>query len=214
MKIAPPAYLFDFDGVLLDSMEAHVTAWKEAIVMLGGSKPDAAFLDSIRGLSVKQIAPKIKEFYLPNLNETEIYQLKIKIVNQKDAIYFPGALESLEKACSIAPTAIVTNAPRQFAHTHLAKAFKGETPFPVFAREDHPIPKPSPLAYLNAAEKIGVTKQQIKKVIFFEDSLHGLKAGVTAGMQGIGVAPKHEHGSLMSAGAVQCVESVREYFDL
>jgi len=195
-------------------MAAHLSAWKEAIMQLGGKEPSEEFLNSIRGWSVKQIAPRIKELYLPALDETEIYQLKINLVNQKQAVYFPGALAALEKAKSLAPIAIVTNAPRAFANNHLSKAFGGEPPFPVFAREDHPIPKPSPLAYLNAAEKVGVDSSDIKKVVFFEDSLHGLKAGVTAGMQGIGIAPKHEHKVLMSAGAIQCFESVKDYFNL
>lgn len=213
-KPTPPAFLFDFDGVLLDSMEAHLSAWKEAIIALGGLEPSDTFLNSIRGWSVKQIAPRIKKVFLPSLNEQEIYELKIKLVNQKKAVYFPGALESLEKAQSIAPVAIVTNAPRAFADTHLGSAFGGPPPFPVFAREDHPKPKPSPLAYANAAEKLGIERSMFSKVVFFEDSLHGLKAGIAAGMIGIGIAEKSEHKVLMSAGATQCFEQVSEYFQV
>ena len=86
---------------------------------------------------------------------------------------------------------------------------KIDIPF-FFAREDYYRPKPDPEPYIKGLKKLGLNYTDRKDVIFFEDSTHGLKAGIDAGLYPIGVTSQHHEKTLKEAGAKTVVTNLSE----
>ena len=68
----------------------------------------------------------------------------------------------------------------------------------IFSAQDVERPKPFPDLYLHAAQRMGVTPE---RCVVVEDSPHGVRAGVTAGMTVLGYAGAEAPEPLAAAGA-------------
>jgi len=176
-------FLFDFDGLLVNTEELHYKAYQKMCRDRGfelswsfirychaahysQEKLRASIFESVPGL--KENEPDWKVLY------REKKQAMVELLHGGAVQLMPGArelLEALDQA-SIA-RCVVTNSPdEQIAIIREQNPFL-DTIEHWFTRETYVEPKPSPECYLNAIKALN---PKGGKVIGFEDSPRGLRA--------------------------------------
>jgi HAD superfamily hydrolase (TIGR01509 family) len=208
----PKGFLFDFDGVIVDSKESHNSAWASAFNELFNTEI-APFPKSLSGKS-----PMIIAEYFCNVidkkNQTEdLYHLKDKHLdsNFKVPKLLPGIHEitkflSDEKI----PYGIASNATKQFLKNsifHLNLDFSV-----VFGLQDYVKPKPSPEAYISLAKALNFKENDFKNIWVFEDSLTGTNAAKQAGMIPIGITTNYSKNELKEVGSVFTFPTILEAY--
>ncbi len=212
----PKAFLFDFDGVVVDSFETHYAAWKRAFKEL--------FQEEIVPFPHKTHAgkaPILIAAYFCSVVEAEeraeeLYKLKSKYLHEgiQAPKLLPGvvAMEQLliEKGGLYG---IASNATREFIKNSIAQL---ELKFPLFLGvEDYTNPKPAPEPYISLATQLGITTKDFKDVWVFEDSITGTSAAVKAGMTAIGILTQYTEKELRAAGSQLVFPTLKEaYFYL
>lgn len=197
--------LFDFDGVIVDSIEVHKFAWAAAYEKIFDHNLPNYPTDHLTGKS----SLKISEFLCSKIDRLDMMnrlaELKLKILlNESPAPQLlPGVQDIfnyLEKA-SI-PFGIASNAPREYIRKTLGIHNLNVTEYVGY--DEIPNPKPAPDPYLVCAEKCSINKSNFKDVMVFEDSVPGIKSAISAGMIPIGVLSTHKEKDLINAGALKC----------
>lgn len=176
-------FLFDFDGLLVNTEELHFAAYKRMCAM-HGFQLDWSFEHycSIAHHDANALKEQIyKEF--PQLLEVDpswtlLYQQKkqyyLQLLEEGCVELMPGAgalLKQLQarkvKHC------VVTHSPKeQIDKIRKQHALLGDIPFWI-TREDYNEPKPHPDSYLTAIARYANEEDEI---VGFEDSPRGLKA--------------------------------------
>lgn len=184
-----PAFLFDLDGTLIDSVYQHVLAWREAleragtqlavwrihrrIGMSGGLLVNALLRETGRKITMAD-AENLQKWH------AEAYS---KLVSQVRPL--PGAVElllSLSKAK--VPYAIATSGLLESARPSLA-ALKIGPEVPVITRDQVRHAKPDPDLFLAAAARLGIA---IHDSVVVGDSVWDLLAARRARALGVGLA--------------------------
>jgi HAD superfamily hydrolase (TIGR01509 family) len=183
-----PAFLFDLDGTLIDSVYQHVLAWREAldrggvklavwrihrrIGMSGGLFVNALLRETGRPVTPEQ-ATEFQKFH------SEAY---LKQVDQVQPL--PGAIDLLKFLTKAGvPWAIATSGRIGFARPSL-DALGVPSTVPVITRDQVERAKPDPDLFLAAAEKLGV---EIGASIVVGDSVWDLLAAQRARALGVGL---------------------------
>ncbi len=183
-----PAFLFDLDGTLVDSVYQHVLAWREAlersgielsvwrihrrIGMSGGLLVNALLRETGREITTEE-ADRLQRFH------AEAYA---RLVSQVRPL--PGARELL--AClreTGVPHAIATSGRMESARPALALLGMDEST-PVITRDLVRYAKPDPDLFLMAAARLNV---EIAHSAVVGDSVWDLLAARRAGALGIGL---------------------------
>ncbi len=187
-------YIFDLDGTLVDSMETHYRAWRQALkengapheVFLweeflahgGMAAPDiVATLNNRYSLQMEPyaVATRKRECY-DNMLETEqlpIIPETVGLVRELNAAGIPYAIG----------TGSVINGARA-----TLRSADIEELFPIIVTPDDVPPgrgKPEPDIFLLAAERMGVPPTEC---VVFEDAEPGIQAAIAAGMGYVRVA--------------------------
>ena len=186
--MTPPAFLFDLDGTLVDSVYQHVLAWREAletagielsvwrihrrIGMSGGLFVNALLRETGRTVSAEQTARLQR-------HHAEAYARQIGQVRP-----LPGARELLGHLSRLGvPWAIATSGRRATARPALEMlAIDKETA--VVTRDEVERAKPDPDLFLAAARRLGVDAAES---IVVGDSVWDLLAARRAHALGVGV---------------------------
>lgn len=207
--VKPAGVIFDFDGVVVDSLSVHLNAWKSAYASLFGSPLDD--ISGLAGRSTTSIAQILSERADQPHKSAVLAGLKRQaLTDSRSSIQpIPGALEAfIFLTKSGIPFGIASNAPRAFIIQTLSDL--GASVTHIFGIDDVPRPKPAPDAFLLCARSIGIHFTNHPRTIVFEDSVHGLKAAVTAGMHPIGVATQISAAELTAGGARKTCTSIEE----
>ncbi|HSH08959.1 MAG TPA: HAD family phosphatase [Oceanipulchritudo sp.] len=195
--------IFDWDGVVVDSSEAHKMSWERLAAEINQPIP-ANHMELGFGKKNTTIIPDI-------LGWTREPEHVTQLSNRKEALYrellatghgevLPGARELLEElasegiACAVGSStdrANIEQAIRQFA---LNGYFAG-----IAAAEDCVDGKPAPDVFLAAAAKIGIPPQQC---IVIEDAPYGIEAARRAGMKSVGLLTSHKPSTMSDADLV------------
>ncbi|MGN8119363.1 HAD family hydrolase [Labrys sp. 22185] len=201
-----PAFLFDLDGTLVDSVYQHVLAWKEAL--------DA---EGIR-LSVWRIHRKIGMsgglFTNQLLRETglDISEERVDRLRKNHAASYrrygssirplPGARELLDWLTQAnIPWAIATSGRMETAAVNLAALGVDPDRSPVVTRDQVKYAKPDPDLFLAAAERLGVP---IENAIVVGDSIWDMLAAVRCKALGVGLlSGGYGPDELRDAGAIR-----------
>jgi beta-phosphoglucomutase len=209
----PKGFLFDFDGVVVNSFESHGAAWSEAFKELF-NKEIAPFPKSHAGRSPMVIAKYFCSVIGEEKRTEELYALKDKYldIHFKTPKLLPGVREfttllTKEKR----PYGIASNATKQFLKNsvyHLDLNFTT-----VFGVEDYEKPKPAPEAYITLAKALGFNEDDFKDIWVFEDSLTGTKAAKLAGMIPIGILTQYSKEELEKAGSVLVFPTLFEAYE-
>lgn len=143
-------------------------------------------LEEVLSFSHGRPAVATLEHFLPGRNHLEeLEELSRFLEAQTDGILaVPGALELVGVLeAKNHPWAIVTSAWRKLAETHVGAA---GLPLPrvIVSVDEIRNGKPDPEGFLLAADQLGVAPAQC---IVFEDTRPGIDAGLSAGMQVVGL---------------------------
>ncbi|PWG04073.1 HAD family hydrolase [Polaribacter aquimarinus] len=200
MKL-PKGFLFDFDGVVVDSFISHYSAWTSAFKELF-DKEIAPFPKSYAGKSPMIIANyfcsvigkvnKAEELFFLKDKHLDIYFTKPKIL--------PGVLDITNfLSDKNIKYGIASNATKLFLKNSIQQL---NLNFPiVFGVQDYKKPKPAPEAYITLAKALGFTKKDFNNIWVFEDSLTGTHAANLAGMIPIGILTQYSKEELKAAGS-------------
>ncbi|WP_367870141.1 HAD family hydrolase [Luteolibacter sp. Populi] len=206
------AVLFDFDGVVIDSHEAHGRSWFSLAGELGHELSHETFVSTF-GQRNESILP-----FLGWAEEGDRERIQL-LGDRKEALYreillaegiepLPGVVALLEdlKANGI-PCAIGTSTPRANVEcvlkiTGLADYFQD-----IAASEDVWRGKPDPEVFLKAAGKLGANPADC---VVIEDAQVGLRAARAGGMKAVGVTTTHPAAALEPEKPDRIVESLEE----
>jgi HAD superfamily hydrolase (TIGR01549 family) len=183
-----PAFLFDLDGTLIDSVYQHVLAWNEALQELGLSLSVWKIHRRIGmsgGLFVNALARELGD-RLDAESLVRLPQLHSEaFIRHYDTVSpLPGAVELLRTLTEHeVPWAIATSGLERYAG--LARELL-ELPAgtPMVTREQVRYAKPDPDLFLTAARQIGV---DIRNSMVVGDSVWDLLAAQRARALGIGL---------------------------
>ncbi len=177
--------LFDFDGVVVKSMEQHFDAWQKAFAEKGVHiTADEFFI--MEGQGIDTISRKIGAAH--GLNAAEVAKVKTRKVshyNQYMTIefyeYFLPMLKSLhQKGIN---KGIVTGGTRDRVLQIVDKYFNDEF-FCIVTVDDVPRGKPYPDPFLKGAELLGLEPHEC---IVIENAPLGIRAAKEAGMTVIAI---------------------------
>jgi HAD superfamily hydrolase (TIGR01509 family) len=183
-----PAFLFDLDGTLVDSVYQHVLAWREAleevgielavwrihrrIGMSGGLFVNALLRETGREVDAEEAAHL-------QANHAQAYA---RLAGQVRPL--PGARDLLKTLTAHAvPWAIATSGREEVARPVLATLGVPED-VPIVTRDQVPYAKPDPDLFLAAAARLGV---DIADAVVVGDSIWDLLAARRARALGVGL---------------------------
>lgn len=171
--------LFDFDGVISDTEPLYTKFWNVEGMKYFGEED---FGIKIKGQTFKHISGYFS-------NEQDLAQAIHDIDEfERNMPYdlVPGVMEFLTelKAAGI-PTAIVTSSHnKKMENAWRAHPGLKEMVTTVLTSDDFSKSKPDPECFIKAMESLGGKPEN---TIVFEDSLHGIEAGRSAGARVIGL---------------------------
>ncbi len=186
------AFLFDMDGVVIDSNPLHVVAWEEYNRRHGVEMTP----EMHRQMYGKRNDELIRGFLGDSLTDAEVFAhgaakealyREMMRPNVNDSLV-PGVREFLARYQSMA-MAVATNGEEQNVDLVLDGA--GLRSYFSVALNGGQVknPKPHPEIYLRAAELVGVAPADC---VVFEDSHTGVAAGLAAGMRVVGLSTTHD----------------------
>ena len=180
------AAIFDLDGVIVDTVPLHFSAWQK---MFAESGKDFSFddykqkVDGIRRVDgcrailtdandevIKEACDKKQGYYLEFLNRggIKVYQTTISLIK-----------ELKSKGIKIAVISSSKNCPAILDKAGIAEFFQARV-----SGDDISKGKPDPQIFLMAAEKLGV---EPSGSVVFEDATLGVEAAKRAGMRCVGI---------------------------
>lgn len=184
------AFIFDLDGVIVDTAKYHYLAWKKIASELGiefthehnellKGVSRVRSLDIILGLGEVEASQAQKEQWLIQKNEDYLSYL----VDMDQSEILPGVMTVLEflKANQqpIALGSASKNARPILEKTGILSYFDA-----IVDGNDVSNAKPDPEVFLQAAQKLGISNENS---IVFEDSVAGIQAANIASMTSIGI---------------------------
>ena len=178
----PKAFLFDLDGVLIDSEPLHGQAWKETAALFDLNLTNEQ-LKLLRGKRRIDCANELVKLIPKKVEVKDLLNLHKPISRQRilTAKAMQGA-ESLVKRCheNNLPMALVTSSSNESVDIKTAP-HKWMNLFSIRVLGDDKLlnkGKPAPDPYLLAAEKLNVSPKECWAV---EDSISGVSSALKAG---------------------------------
>jgi len=184
------AFIFDLDGVIVDTAKYHFLAWQKLAQQLGIEfTPEhnehlkgvsrVRSLEIILELGKIQASDEDKEQWLIQKNEDYLSYL----VTMDESEILPGVLPVLhflkDNNQKIALGSASKNARPILEKTGILPLFDA-----IVDGNDVSNAKPDPEVFLQAAKKLGVSNEN---AIVFEDSVAGIQAANIAGMISVGI---------------------------
>jgi len=184
------AFIFDMDGVLIDSNPAHTIALKQFCKKHGYDLTEQQLREKIYGRTNRDWLLNL----FGKLEETTIKEY----AEEKEALFreiytWITPVDGLKSFLDKLDTqkilrAIATSAPRANVDFTLAKT-NLEKYFPTILDDSFvSIGKPHPEIYLKSAAALGF---EAANCVVFEDSLSGVQAGKRAGCKVVGITTTH-----------------------
>jgi beta-phosphoglucomutase len=204
----PCGVIFDMDGVLVDSADAHRRAWQQLGEEVGVPFSAALFARTF-GQRNANIIPAWLGEVAPQRSD-ELAQRKESLYRQlvrsgAVSIYprIPGLLAELRHVG--ASVAVASSGPRENVSLLIETIGAGVYITVAVASEDVREGKPHPEMFLTAAKRLGLVPGRCAVI---EDSVHGIEAAKRAGMLAVAVLTSTARAALMAAGADLVVPTV------
>ncbi|HEU5298514.1 MAG TPA: HAD family hydrolase [bacterium] len=203
-----PAFLFDLDGTLVDSVYEHVLAWRQAlesigirlsvwrihrkIGMSGGLFVDAVARETGRALTADEISAaqrSHREFYAGLVGQVRALPGSTDLITALTRLGVPWAIATSGRRTTAAPALQVLRLPAVV---------------PIVTRDDVEHAKPDPDLFLAAARRLRVP---IARSVVVGDSVWDILAARRAGALGIGLlSGGYGEAELERAGAYRVYE--------
>lgn len=187
------AFIFDLDGVIVDTAKYHFLAWQKIAGQLGinfthehneqlKGVSRVRSLDIILGLGTVQASQEDKEKWLVQKNEDYLNY----IINMKEDEILEGVVPVLQflkdNGQLIALGSASKNARPILEKVNILHFFDA-----IVDGNDVTNAKPDPEVFVQAAQLLGKTAEES---IVFEDSVAGIQAANIAGMVSVGIGDK------------------------
>ena len=185
------AFLFDLDGVIVDTAHFHYQAWRRLANEKLGFDISEEFNESLKGVSRTESLDRILAEGGVSLDDTtkETYaslknQWYVELVNQMtpDDI-LPGIQQFLKETraagIKIGLGSVSKNARPILEHIGIVDAFDVIIDGTKISKG-----KPDPEVFLKGAEELGVSPAEC---VIFEDAVAGIESGKRAGMKTVGI---------------------------
>jgi HAD superfamily hydrolase (TIGR01549 family) len=205
-----PAFLFDVDGTLIDSVYEHVDAWSKALRSAGIVLPKWKIHRRI-GMSGKSfIHELVREHSLRGVQTQRIERLEqqhdhefSKRISSLEPV--PGARDLLKHLSSIKVRWAIASTGKAEQTMRLLKPLNIPKSIAVITGDDVQKTKPAPDAFVLAAERLGVS---IQESVVVGDSTWDLLAAVRKRALGVGLlSGGYGQEELERAGAFRIYES-------
>jgi len=213
------AVIWDCDGVLVDSEPHSVASWV-AVLRRFGSEVTSADVEGCMGFGYPDTYARLAAVPSSGLipDPDALWPLLLEAIGESFGPFlepFPDALATIEALGERGvPQAVASTSKRSRVDLALARSRLTDWFGAVVAGDQVDHPKPWPDVCLTAAELIGVEPSACVAV---EDTSHGCRAAVAAGMPVIGVVRvEKERVPMAEAGAAMVVDRVKPgmVFDL
>ena len=178
-------FIFDLDGVLVDSMPVHIAAWQEYLQRMGKNVED--IISQMHGRRNDQIFRDLagltdeSDIFTHGARKEALYRRMMAPKLQQYLV--PGVREFLERTTGM-PVGLASNAERANLDFVLDGAGLRRHFQVTLDGSQVERPKPHPDVYLLAAEKLGVAPSNC---IVFEDSEVGVTAARASGARVVGI---------------------------
>ena len=188
------ALIWDMDGTMVDTRDAHWLAWKDAMA--------AENYDLTRETFLKTFGQRndtiLRDLLGADLPDTEVIrigdakeQMFRDVIKEQGVQLLPGSGRLIDQAEAKGwPQAVVSSAPRKNITAILEVLNRTHTFNVLICAEDVSQGKPHPEGCLAASKKLGISPLNC---IVLEDAPAGLEAARRAGMACIGVLSTHDH---------------------
>jgi len=188
------ALIWDMDGTMVDTREAHWLAWKESLAAEKYDLDWDTFLKTF-GQRNDAILRSLLGSDLPDDDIVRIGDAKEQIfrdvIKEQGVLLLPGSGKLIDQAITRGlPQAVVSSAPRLNITAILEVLNRLDTFTVVVCAEDVSQGKPHPEGCITAARKLGISPSNC---IVLEDAPAGLEAARRAGMACVGVLSTHDH---------------------
>jgi len=209
----PPAgVIFDMDGVICDTREHHLRAFQELMSLYDRSLTAEEF-SHLFGMANHKLIPHMfgEELTSAQIEDRADWkESRYRELIARDIELMEGVREMVEWLCERnVPVAVASSAPRANVEQILKTTGLADLLTTFLAAEDVENHKPHPEVFLTAAERMNVPPAAAWVI---EDSLHGINAGLAAGMSVLAVATTHEASELSPATAV--FDNVAKVFEV
>jgi HAD superfamily hydrolase (TIGR01509 family) len=185
------AVIFDFDGLIVDTESAHISAWED----LYHRHNLAVDLDKLRdvigkvGTGIDLIAEILQTGVTSTREELRLEHRKLLLDKILLKPILPGVMDRLSEAEKLRyKKGIASNSTYSWVESHVNRL--GILPLfsAIACRCDVSRYKPDPEVYLLALKKLGV---EAHEALAFEDSQPGVEAAHAAGIFTIAVPSEH-----------------------
>jgi HAD superfamily hydrolase (TIGR01509 family) len=202
------AWVFDLDGVLVDSEPIHMRSWQEVMRRHGKNLGEEWFKIGV-GMTDRKFWERIAPEFEMNPGDESVIVGKRTIFDEMieaDGLpVCPGVQALLDCLKGRYPIGIATSSGREYLDFVLERNGWGEFIAVALSRHDVSKTKPDPEIYLRSAELLGA---EPRNCVAIEDSPPGLQSALDAGLRTIGVTTNFTRDELSGAGLV--VESLEE----
>jgi len=209
----PVAVIFDMDGVLVDSAEAHRRAWQQL-----GCEVGTPFTTALFQQTFGQRNASIIPVWLGARGAVELTTARIDaLAARKEILYrefvrqgavrvYPGVSGLLRQLRALgARIAVASSGPRENVSLVIDTIGVRSAVDATVASEDVVEGKPHPEVFLKAAERLGIAPLSCAVV---EDAVHGIEAAKRAGMLAVALLTSTARVLLLAAGADLIVDDV------
>lgn len=184
--------IFDWDGVVVDSSKTNEASWELLAQEISKPLPHGHFKQGF-GKKNDVIIPEILGWAqdLPTIRllgqrKEELYRELLKTI---PPVLLPGVFHLLKDLQDAGIPAVVGSSTDRLNIEVVMNSLGLRDYFQaIISAEDVTLGKPHPAVFLKAAAKINRLPQWC---VVFEDAVHGIEAGLAAGMKVIAVATTH-----------------------
>ncbi len=195
--------IFDCDGVIVDSADLHIEAWKRLAREEGLEFPEHLFKKSF-GMKNEQIIPQLfgwtadlQQIRRLDARKEQLYR---ELVGSRGASTFPGVEPFLNLLYDQrVPCVIGSSAPRANVIAALETLGFGDFFKAIVSGEDAALGKPDPQIFLIGARAL---EKSPEECVVFEDAHVGIAAARAAGMKVVAVSNTFPRASLHEADCV------------
>lgn len=187
-------FIFDLDGVIVDTAKYHYLAWKKMANELGFDFTEEEN-EQLKGVSrvksleilleIGKVSKSKEEQALLAAQKNELYLQLIENLDSSDLL--PGTkefiLDAKDKVIKIALGSASKNAAYILKKLGIAQLFDAQIDGTMVSKA-----KPNPEVFIKAAKLLGLAPE---KCLVFEDAQAGIDAAKNAGMKCIGIGDKN-----------------------
>lgn len=201
-SVTQPAFLFDLDGTLLDTVYEHVAAWTVAIDSTGAAVPHWKIHRRIgmsgQSLLRQLLAPEVNGRKIDQKRLETIHDIEFKKATRKVSV-LPGAQELLDCLSRLGVAWAIATTGNEKQTKRLLENLRTPRNAVVVNGDDVAKAKPSPDVFLEAAGRLGVPMEDC---VVVGDSAWDMLAAVRKRALGVGVLTGgYSKEELESAGA-------------